>query len=464
MARPTPNGRVISRDPWTGETVYEGRAASAMDVAGAVDRAHAGAERWKATPIEERAAALRAFAAVLRADADRLAGLIVAEVGKLRGDAEGEVEWAARTAEFYASHPPPSGRAGGASVIHRPLGVVAAITPWNVPLVTPAWKWLPALMAGNAVLWKPSELATGIAVATHEGLLSAGIPEEVFGLVPGPADTGRALCEHDRVAAVHFTGSETTGRAIAALLAPRLARCALELSGLNPAVVFADADLEAAAGCIVACATSLAGQKCTSTRRVLVQEAAYDRLVDRLGDRLDALRPGDPRDPETSLGPLITPLVAKDVEATIEAAVARGARIAARSPAGAPGPGGWASARAALLVGLASDDPLRTHELFAPVLSVEPFTDRADAWRLANDSPYGLSAAVYASDPALLAEAPARLHAGIVALNRRGDEVALEAPFGGHKRSGNGQVEGGEWAYAAVTDLQAVYGAGRPAG
>ena len=445
--------------------MHEGPAALAAEVATAVERAQAGAERWRNTSVDERAAALRAFAAVLRADADRLAGLIVTEVGKLRREAEGEVEWAARSAEFYASHPPPTEHAGGAGVFRRPVGVIAAITPWNVPLVTPAWKWLPALMAGNAVLWKPSELATGVAVATHERLVAAGVPDEAFGLVPGAAATGRALCEDERVAGVHFTGSEATGRAIATLLAPRLGRCALELSGVNPALVFADADLDAAADCIVACATSLAGQKCTSTRRVLVQEGVYDRLVDRLGDRLEALRPGDPRDPGTSIGPLITPAVAVHAEAAIAAAVARGARVAARSPVGALGPGGRAPARAALLVGLAPDDPLRTHELFAPVLSVERFAVPEDAWRLGNDSPFGLSAAVYASDPALLAEAPVRLHAGIVALNRRGDDVVLEAPFGGHKRSGNGHVEGGAWAYAAVTDLQSVYGAASsPAG
>ena len=153
-----------------------------------------------------------------------------------------------------------------------------------------------------------------------------------------------------------------------------------------------------------------------------------------------------------------TPDVAERIEGELRAVEARGARIVARSPEGPRGPGGWGAARAALLDRLAPDDPLRSRELFAPVLSLESFESAEDAWRLADDSPYGLSAAVHTSDPALLALAPSRLRAGVVALNRRGDDVELEAPFGGHKRSGNGQPEGGEFAYAAVTDLQATYG------
>ena len=438
--------------------MHRSRATTAFGVEQAVERARAGAQRWAATPVSERAEALRRFADLVRSDAAWLAERLVAEVGKLRRDADAEVEWTARSASYYAEHPPPSGRAGSARVECRPLGVIAVITPWNVPLVTPAWKWLPALMAGNAVLWKPSELSTGIATAACERLWAAGIASDVLALVPGGGETGRAICAAPGVAGVHFTGSDAAGREIATLVVPRLARCALELSGINPAVVFADADLDQAADCIVACATALSGQKCTATRRVLVQAEAHDSLVRRLCGRIASLCPGDPSDPRTSLGPLITPDVAERIEGELRAVEARGARIVARSPEGPRGPGGWGAARAALLDRLAPDDPLRSRELFAPVMSLERFESAEDAWRLADDSPYGLAAAVHTSDPALLALAPARLRAGVVALNRRGDDIELEAPFGGHKRSGNGQPEGGEFAYAAVTDLQATYG------
>jgi acyl-CoA reductase-like NAD-dependent aldehyde dehydrogenase len=331
---------------------------------------------------------------------------------------------------------------------------VAAITPWNVPLVTPAWKWLPALVAGNAVLWKPSERATAIAVAAGELLHAAGIPEAVLQVLPGDASTARALAADERVGALHFTGSETAGRALAALAAPRFARVALELSGINPAIVLADADLDLAANCIVACGTALAGQKCTATRRVLVDETVAGELTERLAERIAALRVGDPRDPATDVGPLIGSQARAAAEAEVTRAVAAGARVLARAAA----PGGETLFAPVLLGGLAGGDPLRERELFAPVLSLDTFATSAQAWELANAAPYGLSAAVYGRDPGLLDEAAANVRAGVLALNRRGDDVALEAPFGGRARSGNGQPEGGEYVYGALTDLQAVYG------
>jgi len=226
------------------------------------------------------------------------------------------------------------------------------------------------------------------------------------------------------------------------------------MSGLNPAVVFADADLDLAAGCIVACATALAGQKCTATRQVFAAESVLEGLSERLADRIEALRVGDPRDPATDVGPLITPAARVDAEARLQASLDGGARLVARATAADDG-GLFAPA---LLAEPAPDDPLRARELFAPVVTIEPFTTLEEAWRLANASPYGLSSAVYGRDADLLLAATERLRTGVVAVNRRGDAVDLEAPFGGRKRSGNGLPEGGSYAYAAVTELQAVYG------
>ena len=442
---------VVSRDPFTGERVFS---APAGDPAAAVRRAAAVQPGWAARPVEQRAAALHRFADAIEADAARLAGLLVREVGKRRADAGGEVAWTARSARWYADHPPAEETAGGARVVRRPLGVVAAITPWNVPLVTPAWKWLPALVAGNAVVWKPSERATAVALAARELLHAAGIPEDALQVVPGGPGVARALAADERVAAVHFTGGEAAGRELAALAAPRFARVALELSGLNPAVVLADADLDLAADCIVACGTALAGQKCTATRRVLAAERVADALSARIAERIGRLRVGDPRDPDTDVGPLITAAARAAAEAEVARAYAAGAELLARAPAVS----GDALFSPALLGGLAGDDPLRVRELFAPVLSIEPFGTPEEAWALANAAPYGLSAAVYGRDADLLAEAAARIRCGVLALNRRGDDVELEAPFGGRARSGNGQPEGGAYAYAALTDLQAVYG------
>ncbi len=417
---------------------------------------------------------LRRFADRVEAEGDRLMDLLVREVGKRRADAEGEVAWTALSARWYADHPPAEEVVGGARVLRRPIGVVAAVTPWNVPLITPAWKWLPALGAGNAVVWKPSERATAVAVAATELLHAAGVPGDVLALVPGGHATAAALAGDERVGTLHFTGSEAGGRALAALAAPRFARVALEMSGLNPAVVLADADLDHAADCIVACATALAGQKCTATRRVIADAAIATPLTERLAERIAACRVGDPRDAATDVGPLIGPDARERAEAEVARAVAAGAEVVARGTLPTPaavaagtdaglvrpasaGAAGLALFPPVLLTCLAPDDPLRTRELFAPVLSLDAFASPAEAWALANAAPYGLSASVHGRDPALLRDAAATIRSGVLAVNRRGDDVALEAPFGGRGRSGNGQAEGGRYVYDAVTDYQAVY-------
>ncbi len=444
---------VVSQDPYTGERVFSAPVAGAAAVAAALGRAEAAQPGWAARPVAERAAVLDAFAAAVEADAGRLAELLVREVGKRRADADAEVAWTARSARFYARHPPAEERVGGARVVRRPIGVVAAITPWNVPLVTPAWKWLPALVAGNAVVWKPSERATGIAIAARELLHYSGVPADVLQVVPGGAETARKLAADERVGALHFTGSEAAGRALAALAAPRFARVALELSGVNPAIVLADADLELAADCIVACATALAGQKCTATRRVLVDATVSEELTAKLAERIAGLRVGDPRDPATDVGPLIAPAARAAAESEVVRACEAGAELLAQARPAA----GDALFSPVLLGGLAPDDPLRERELFAPVISIEPFDTAPQAWGMANGAPYGLSAAVYGRDERLLAQAAERIRSGVLAVNRRGDDVELEAPFGGRARSGNGQPEGGTYVYAALTDLQAVY-------
>lgn len=424
------------------------------DVDAAVGRATAAFRAWADTPLPRRQAVLRRFGDLVAEHATRLTETIVDETGKLRSDAAGEVAWTVDSAYWYADRPPRPERVAGAVVERRPLGVVATITPWNVPLHTPAWKWLPAVLTGNTVVWKPSELTPATATLAVELLREAGLPEGVLELVTGDGAVGAAVADDPRVAAVHFTGSTATGRALAARLAPRGIRYALEMGGLNPAVVFADADVELAADCVVAATVTLNGQKCTCTRRVLVHDPVADRLVDAVSARLAAVVPGDPRDPRTTLAPLVTPEAARHAHASVAAAVDRGAEVVARSPAYDHA----AFVPATLLSGVADEDPLRRVELFAPVLSVDTFTEPDEAWRLADASDYGLSAAVFTASAELAALAPGRLRAGVVNVNRRSDAVDLEAPFGGMKLSGNGRSEGGTYVYSSLTALQAVYG------
>jgi len=455
-----PHVQVISRNPATGEVVHRGDAVSGDALSARVARVDAAQRTWADAPMSERVALLRCFADALADASDALRDAIVTEVGKLRGEAAGEVTGTVASARWYADHPPVSEHRGAATVIRRPLGVIGLISPWNVPLITPMWRLLPALLAGNGVVWKPSELATRVALLAVEQLRAAGVPEGLVEVTPGGPETGRRLCEHPLVRGVAFTGSTLAGRAIAASVAERFIPYSLEMGGSNPAVVFADADLELAADCVAATVGSLQGQKCTTTRRVLVQAEVADEFTSLLSERFARFVAGDPANARTTLGPLITPAAAASARGAVAHAVAGGARLLTSSPLNALDgvqPDGFMAAT--LLTDLTDDDPLRRGELFAPVVSVATFERAEAAWRDANDTIYGLTAAVYTQDPGLQQEAIRRLEAGIVNVNRRSDDVGMEAPFGGLKASGHGPREGGTYAYDGVSHLQAVYGA-----
>jgi len=267
----------------------------------------------------------------------------------------------------------------------------------------------------------------------------------------------RLLCEDERVKGVHFTGSTRAGRAINELVAPRFVRAALEMGGVNAAVVFPDADVEVAADSIIASATALAGQKCTAVRRVLVHRDVAGALLDELGARMESLVVGRPNDPDADVGPMISGAAQRIATEVVEGALNRGGRVVATAGMAE----GLADAEAyfapVVLTGLASDDPLNTEETFAPILLVEQFGDHDDVWANVNASGYGLAAAVYTGDLDRVAQARARLSVGVLAVNGRSDAVGLEPPFGGRGLSGNGLPEGGEYAYAAVTDTLAMY-------
>ncbi|MGI8949028.1 MAG: aldehyde dehydrogenase family protein [Ornithinimicrobium sp.] len=446
---------VRSCNPVTGEVVYSTRAVTRGELDSALMTAVDAWPAWAATPVAQRAQILNAFADLVDEHRDRLATSITAEVGKRSSDSAAEVEWTALSARWYAEHPPEEEEFAGALICRVPLGVIAAVTPWNVPLVTPSWKWLPALMAGNAVVWKPSELATGIAVEAASLFEQAGLPPGLLQVLPGGADVARWLCADPRVAGVHFTGSTRAGRALNQLVAPRFARIALEMGGVNAAVVFADADLERAAEAIIASATALAGQKCTAVRRVLVHREVATVLTDELRRRMENLVVGAPGCDGTDVGSMVSGAARRSAEATLDAAVSRGASVLARAKRSQD-----ATAEAyfppVLLGDLPLGDPLTTEEVFAPILLLEVF-DGQDVWSRANIGGYGLSGAVYTTDPTMVAQARQRLSVGVLAVNGRSDAVGLEQPFGGRGLSGNGRPEGGSYAYSAVTDTVVVY-------
>jgi acyl-CoA reductase-like NAD-dependent aldehyde dehydrogenase len=441
----------------TGDVVFDAPRALASAIDRVVERSVVASRHWSAATVPERAGILHRFADLVEREQDDLAVLITRETGKRIGEAEGEVAWTALSARYYADHPPVDADLDGARVTHRPLGVIAAITPWNVPLVTPAWKWLPALVAGNSVLWKPSELASGVAMRAHQLLIEAGVPSDVVQLVLGDGEVGAALCGDARVDGVHFTGSTEAGRRVAALTVDRFARTALEMGGNNVAIVLADADVDAAADAIVGSMTAINGQKCTATRWVAVDRQVHAQLRDALSQRVASLTPGDPRCRDVTLGPLISPGAVRRAGAAVTAALDRGGRVLAHSPAVADDVTG-AHARATIVEGLAVGDEAEREEIFAPVVYLRAFDDPQEAVGLVQRTGFGLSASVHTTATEVVDSLAPQLPVGILMQNARTDAVGLEAAFGGRRNSGNGWPEGGQYAYRAVTDLQVVYG------
>ncbi len=445
---------IRSVNPFNGEVIGSLQPASHGDVDAAFEVAVAAQQGWAKLEAPERARTLRAFADLLDAERADFALLITMEMGKRLSDAEGEVEGASEIARWYADNPPPEEEAAGARVRRVPLGVVVAITPWNVPIVTPMYKLAPALMAGNAVLWKPSELSTQVAKRVTEMLHASGVPTEILHLLPGHGDLGRRLVADERASGVHFTGSGPVGKEIGGVAGARLATVALELGGSNPLIVLADADLERAAEAIVPSMLGNNGQRCTAVRRVIAQASIKDDLLDLLVDRVAAAAPGDPTAPATAIGPLVTAKAAARFEEELEGCLRSGATMAARAAQGA----GEAAFPPALVAGLPELDAFRSRELFGPVALFDVATDDSDAVRLANATPFGLSAAVHGGDPERAQRLAEQIEAGVVGINRRTDALEIDPPFAGHKGSGNGIPEGGLYGYAGFTEFQALYG------
>ena len=295
---------------------------SADEAAAAVNAA-AGAQRdWRRTAALTRGALLGRFADLLERDHERVARLVVADVGKAIRDARAEVHRASEMARFFAHdvlrpsgevYPPPPGEA----FLHtqrRPVGVVGVITPWNFPVLIPVWKLTSALAWGNAVVWNPAGIASPSAVVVAELLTEAGLPPGVVNLVSGPGRVvGAALVDHREVAAITFTGSTSVGRSIAAVAAPLGKKIQAELGGNNAALVLADADIEHAAGCIVRAAMLSTGQRCTATSRAIVVEDCYDALLEAIVRKTQTLRVGDPEDDANDLGPLASEKQYEDV-------------------------------------------------------------------------------------------------------------------------------------------------------
>jgi betaine-aldehyde dehydrogenase len=442
-------------EPATEAVLEEIQRAGAEELDAAVARAREAFGGWRALSPLDRSSLLHELADALAAEREELAVLEARNAGKPIGDARAEMEMVVATFRYYAGAPerllgdtiPVAG--GQAFTVREPLGVVGLIVPWNFPLVIASWKLAPALAAGNTVVLKPAELTPLTALRFAEIAAAAGIPDGVVNVVAGPGSVvGRRLVEHPDVAKIAFTGSTEVGRSIAAGAAATIKRVTLELGGKSPNIVFADADLEAAAAAAPMAVFGNAGQDCCARSRILVERSALDDFMALLEGAVTAIRVGDPLDERTQMGPLISSSQRQAVASFVD----DDAPVAIRGSA-PEGPGYWFPPTVLCPVDPASR--VVREEVFGPVAAVIPFASEDDAVRLANDTIYGLSGSIWTRDGARALRVARAVDAGVLSINSN-TSVRVSTPFGGFKQSGYGR-ELGPHALDAYTEVKSIY-------
>jgi acyl-CoA reductase-like NAD-dependent aldehyde dehydrogenase len=434
-------------EPATGEPLARAAIAGEADIDRAVEAARAALTgAWAKTPPTERSRLLHALADAIVANRKELAELETRNVGKAISSVKAEVAQAIENFRYFASAIASiGGRAnplGGSLLFYslkEPVGVAGQIVPWNYPLMMTTWKLAPALAAGCSVVLKPDPATPLTALRLAELASEVGIPEGVVNVVPGDGPTtGAYLVRHPGVDKVAFTGSTKTGAEIMRLAGDPLKRVTLELGGKSPNIVFADADLDDA---IPSAAWSIyysAGQSCEARSRLLVEQSIYDDFVSRFTEKAGSLRVGDPLDPETQMGSLISNAHRERVHGFVEQGRDEGAEVVA---GGEPADGAGAFYPPTVLAGVESGMTVAQEEIFGPVVTAIPFEDEKDAVRIANDSRYGLYATVWTGDPARGHRLARQIKSGTVGINM--PYTAFPGiPFGGYKQSGFGRELG----------------------
>jgi betaine-aldehyde dehydrogenase len=427
-------------EPATEQVLAELPRAGAEEADEAVARAKAAFPAWRDVAPGDRAKLLRRLARAVEGKVEELAQLESRNVGKPISDARGEVGSVVDVFDYYAGAPerllgsqiPVS---GGVDVTFRePLGVVGLITPWNFPLPIASWKVGPALAAGNTIVLKPAELTPLTALELGKLALEAGIPEGVLNVLNGPGRTvGERIVEHADVAKVAFTGSTEIGRRVGEIASQSIKRVTLELGGKSANVVFADADLEKAAASAPLAVFGNAGQDCCARSRILVERSAVEPFLEALEREVMVLRVGDPLDDATQMGPLISADHREKVASYVDDGT-----VAFRGSA-PDGPGYWFPPT--VLSPVSNDERVAREEIFGPVVAVIPFDDEADAVRLANETPYGLSGSIWTRDGARALRVARAIQSGVLSINSN-SSVRPSTPFGGFKQSGFGRELG----------------------
>ncbi|MGG1553490.1 aldehyde dehydrogenase family protein [Paenibacillus ferrarius] len=445
-----------------GETVGLVARSTEADVRRAVDAAAEAWAAWRDLPGAKRGEVLAAAARVLEERADVIAETMTREMGKTFAEARGEVLRGSAILKFYGGegerangdHIPP---ADGKSLLYTrriPLGVVGLITPWNFPVAIPVWKLAPALVYGNTVVLKPAGNASVTAGLLVEALADAGVPAGVLNLVHGSGSVaGSAMLEHPRLAAVSFTGSNAVGKEIAVKASSRGIKYQLEMGGKNAVIVMEDADLDRAADLVVSGSMKSTGQKCTATSKVIVMRTVAGVFTEKLLERLRKIRVGDGMDPDTYFGPLATRSAQVSVLTHIRKAQEEGASLLL---GGCAANADGCFVEPTLFAGVTPAMSIAREEIFGPVLAVMEAESLGEAISMANDTDFGLSAAIFTSSLTSAMTFISRIEAGMVKVNAETAGVEYQAPFGGLKQSSSNSREQGRAAMEFFTNTQTI--------
>jgi len=416
--------------------------------------------RWSSANPGCRTEALYRIAGLIREHAEQLAELEARNVGKPIGDARWEINAGARCFEYYAGG---ISRFGGRTIpvasdgfdytLRVPVGVVAAIVPWNFPFLMACWKVAPALATGNAVLLKPASLTPLTALGLGQLAMEAGVPEGILQVVPGRGcEVGDYLVSHNLVNKITLTGETGTGAHIVKLAADDIKRVSLELGGKSPNIIFADADVDAAARAAPMAVFANTGQDCCARSRVLVEKSVYNKFLDVFVEATESVVVGDPLEDSTQVGPMVSAKQRESVEAHIDVARQEGGRILCGG--NRPQEPGYYLAPT-IIDGLSSSAQVCQEEIFGPVACVIPFRNEQEAIELANDTKYGLSGSLWTKNLERALRVARAVRSGVMSVNTN-SSVYVEAPFGGFKRSGFGRDLGME-AMQFYTEVKNVF-------
>jgi 5-carboxymethyl-2-hydroxymuconic-semialdehyde dehydrogenase len=455
-----------NHSPTDGSVLGAVASGGADDIDRAAQAAHDAFDDWSGRTGKERKRILNDVADHIVERADDIAAVECVDTGQTIRFMSAAAIRGAENFRFFADHAPDAGNGRSMPDEHHvnfssrtALGPVGVITPWNTPFMLSTWKIAPALAAGCTVVHKPAEWSPYTAAMLSEIAVEAGLPPGVLNTVHGFGETaGKALTEHQDIKAIAFVGESSTGSMIQAQGAPTLKRVHFELGGKNPVIVFGDADLERALDAVVFMIFSLNGERCTSSSRLLVQSSIHDEFVERLSERVRALRVGHPLDPATEIGPLIHPRHCEKVRSYRQAALDAGASVL--TGGGEPTDPDSYYVSPMLFTGASNDMRIAQEEIFGPALTVIPFDDEADAVALANDIEYGLAGYLWTGDTGRAMRVSRDLEAGMIWVNSQ-NVRHLPTPFGGTKASGIGRDGGPEYSfefYMETKNVSVAYG------